>query len=172
MAQVQPATASPAEAFTAAVSARNLDAVAALLAPDVVLHSPIVRTPFRGREVVVDLYAALFEAFEELEVVEELDDPDSHTFFWKGRMGGRDLEGLDRVAVDDEGRVADITIMARPLVGLAAFLTHMGFAFARRRRGPVAARLLRLSARPLPALFTLLDPVVRWLQRGRTGAQG
>lgn len=171
MAQVHPAPVNSAEAFTAAVSARDLDAVAALLASDVVLHSPIVRTPFRGREVVVDLYASLFEAFEELEVVEELEDPRAHTFFWKGRMGGHALEGLDRVAVDDEGRVADITIMARPLVGLAAFLTHMGFAFARRRRGPLVARLLRLSARPLPALFTLLDPVVRWLQGGGRSAR-
>jgi hypothetical protein len=49
-----------AHTFTAAVAARDIDAVAGALAPDAVLHSPITNTPFEGREVISDLYQSLF----------------------------------------------------------------------------------------------------------------
>jgi hypothetical protein len=37
----------------------------------------------------------------------------------------------------------------------------------RRRRGPRAAKLLRLTALPLPPMLALLDPVTRWVLNGR-----
>ena len=151
--------------FSAGIAARDLDAVVESLAPDVVLHSAVARAPFEGREVVGDLYASVLESFEELRVIEEFQDGDTHAFFWEGRMGGRYVAGADRFRVDSQNRVAEITILARPLSGLATFLTEIGFRLARRRRGRVVATLLRLSALPLPPLFSLLDPVVRWLQR-------
>jgi hypothetical protein len=36
---------------------------------------------------------------------------------------------------------------------------------ARRRRGGLVARLLRLTALPLPPLLSALDPVTRWIVR-------
>lgn len=170
MATVQPAPAATgSEAFAAAIAARDLDALGATLAPDVALHSPIVQTPFRGSDVIVDLYASLFEAFEEVRVTDDFTSADTYTFFWKGRMDGRDVEGVDRVRLNDDGMVADITVMARPLLGLSTFLSGMGVGFARRRRGRLVAKVLRLSTKPLAPLFSLFDPITRWLQRGRGG---
>ena len=54
-----------------------------------------------------------------------------------------------------------------PLSGLMAFLTGIGFRFAGRRRGPLVAWVLRLTAMPLGPLFSLLDPVSRWIARGQ-----
>ena len=157
-------------AFTAAVAARDLDALVGALSPDVVLHSAVTTAPFEGREVLRDLYASLFESFEQLRVVDEFQDGDTHAFFWEGRIGGRFVAGADRLRLDAAGRVREITIVGRPLSGLATFLTGIGFRFARRRRGRLAGALLRLTALPLAPLFSLLDPVTRWLIRGRPQA--
>ena len=75
------------------------------------------------------------------------------------------MDGADRLRLDGAGKVREITVVGRPLSGLATFLTGIGARFARRRRGPVVATMLRLTARPLPPIFATLDPVTRWMAR-------
>jgi ketosteroid isomerase-like protein len=159
-------TAAGQHPFTAALAARNLDALLDTLAPDAVLHSAVTGTPFEGRDVLSDIYASLFEAFEELRVTDEFSNGDTHVFFWEGRIEGRYVAGADRIRLDAAGKVHDITIVGRPLAGLAGFISGLGFHFARRRRGPLVARVLRLAALPLAPLFASLDVVTRWLARG------
>ena len=155
-----------AHPFIAALQRRNIDALVEALAPDAVLHSAVTDTPFEGREVIRDIYASLFEAFEELTVTDEFRSEAVHAFFWEGRLEGRYVAGADRLRLNANGKVADITIVGRPLSGLAGFITGIGSGFARRRRGPLVARVLRLAGRPLAPLFASLDVVTRWLIRG------
>ena len=170
MPTAEPAT--PAHhAFTTALAARDIDGLVAALAHDAVLHSAVTGAPFEGREVLADLYRSLFESFEELRVVDEFDNDTTHVFFWEGRMDGRYVEGADRLRLDSDGLVSDITIVGRPLSGLATFLTGIGSRFARRRRGGLVAVLLRWGAMPLGPVFSLLDPVTRWLVRGRAATE-
>jgi hypothetical protein len=156
-------------AFSAALAARDIDALVSTLAPDAVLHSAITNTPFEGREVLADVYSSLFDAFEELHVTDQFQNGNTHVFFWEGRIDGRFVAGADRFRVDDAGQVREITIVGRPLTGLAGFITGLGFHFARRRRGRVVARILRVTALPLAPLFSLMDRIVGWLIRGRSG---
>lgn len=135
------------------------------LAPDVVLHSAVTRTTFDGRETVGEVYAAVIDSFEEVEVVDEFSSEDTHAFFWRGRIDGRFVEGADRLRLDGAGKVREITVVGRPLSGLATFLTGIGARFARRRRGRAVAAMLRATARPLPPMFAALDPVTQWLAR-------
>ncbi len=65
-----PTTAAGYHAFTAAVAARDVNALVGALSPDVVLHSAVATAPFEGREVLRDLYTSLFESFEQLRVVD------------------------------------------------------------------------------------------------------
>ena len=62
----------------------------------------------------------------------------------------------------------EITIVGRPLTGLSAFITGIGFHLARRRRGILVARFLRLAARPLAPMFSLLERMGAWVARGRS----
>ena len=153
--------------FPAAIAARDVDALIETLAPDVVLHSAVTDAPFEGREVVADTYRSVIESFEEVRVVDEFENGDTHAFFWEGRIEGRYVAGADRLRLDANGKVRDITVVGRPLSGLATFLTGIGPRLARRRRGGLVARLLRVTALPLPPFFSLLDPVSRWILRSR-----
>jgi hypothetical protein len=154
-------------AFPAAIAARDVNGLIDTLAPDVVLYSAVTGTPFEGREVVADTYRSVLESFEELRIVDEFDGGDTHAFFWEGRMEGRFVAGADRIRLNPDGTVREITVLGRPLSGVATFLTGIGPRLARRRRGGVVATLLRVTALPLPPLLGLLDPVTRWILRSR-----
>jgi SnoaL-like protein len=154
-------------AFPAAIAARDVDGLIDTLAPDVVLYSAVTGTPFEGREVVADTYRSVLESFEELRIVDEFDGGDTHAFFWEGRMEGRFVAGADRIRLNPDGTVREITVLGRPLSGVATFLTGIGPRLARRRRGGLVATLLRVTALPLPPLLGLLDPVTRWILRSR-----
>jgi SnoaL-like domain len=153
--------------FTAAIAARDANALIDTLAPDVVLYSAVTATPFEGREVVADTYRSVIEAFDELRVVDEFDGGETHAFWWEGRIDGRAVVGADRIRLDADGKVSQITVTGRPMSGVATFLTGIGPRLARRRRGGLVARLLRITALPLPPMLALLDPVSRWMLRSR-----
>jgi len=80
-------------------------------------------------------------------------------------MGGRFVGGADRVRLDANGKVTEITVTGRPLSGIATFLAEIGFRLARRRRGELVARVLRLTSLPLPSLLSAVDPLARWIVR-------
>jgi hypothetical protein len=157
----------PTHAFPAAIAANDVNALIDTLAPDVVLYSAVTGTPFVGREVVADTYRSVLESFEELRIVDEFEAGDTHAFFWEGRMEGRFVAGADRIRLTPDGKVREITVLGRPLSGVATFLTGIGPRLARRRRGGLVATLLRVTALPLPPLLALLDPVTRWILRQR-----
>jgi hypothetical protein len=153
--------------FPAAIAAKDVNALIETLTPDVVLYSAVTRTPFEGREVVADTYRSVLESFEELRVVDEFQNGDTHAFFWEGRMEGRYVAGADRLRLNQDGKVREITVVGRPMSGVATFLTGIGPRLARRRRGGLVATLLRVTALPLPPLLAQLDPVTRWILRSR-----
>jgi hypothetical protein len=116
---------------------------------------------------VGELYASVIESFEHVEVVDDFSTDQTYAFFWRGRIEGRFVEGADRLRLNANGEVREITVSARPLSGLSTFLTGIGARFARRRRGRRVGALLRATALPLPPAFGMLDPVTRWLVRGK-----
>ena len=154
-------------AFVEGIAGRDIDAVIDSLAPDVVLHSAVVKSPFEGKDVVADVYRSVLESFEELRIVDEFENGDTHAFFWEGRMDGRYVAGADRVRSTPDGKAREITVVGRPLSGVSTFVSAIGLRFGTRRRGELVGRLLRLSALPLPLLFSALEPVTRWLARGK-----
>lgn len=154
-------------AFTEAIAARDIDALIATLAPDVVLHTAVARSPFEGRDVVADTYRSVLESFEDLRVVDEFESGDTHAFFWEGTMDGRYVGGADRIRANPDGSVREITVISRPMSGSATLLAAIGPRLANRRRGHLAARVLRIASLPLPILLGLLEPVTRWIVRPR-----
>lgn len=114
-------------AFRAAVEAWDIDAIGALLADDVVFHSPVTHHPFLGRQTVTRLLRCVSEVLEDFRYTDELENPDgSHALVFRARVGNRELEGIDLLRFGPDGRIADFTVLIRPLSGLVPFAQAMG----------------------------------------------
>src|ERR1700704_2944611 len=118
----------------AAFEARDHDATLEALAPDVVLRSPIFELPFTGIDEAGDLFAVLIEELWPLTYVDEIPG-DPHVLHFTGEINGKELEGLDLLRFDEEGRVKEITVFFRPFPAVAAFLSKTGPKLARKRGG-------------------------------------
>ena len=107
--------------FREAVEARDVDAMVDALTPDVTFHSPVAHTPFEGHDQVRGLFTALFETFEDFNYTDELEGPDgTHALIFRARVGDKDLQGLDLVRLNDDGKIYEFTVMVRPASGLMA----------------------------------------------------
>jgi|SRR5215211_547615 len=116
----------PETAFERAVRARDADAITAALAPDVRFRSPVVYRPYEGREAVSLVLRAVTEVFGEFEYVQRLEAGDgSIALIFRAKVGDRELDGLDLLRIDDEGRVSELTVMVRPMSGAQALATAM-----------------------------------------------
>jgi SnoaL-like domain len=112
--------------FKAAVEAKDPDAMAAVLRPDVVFRSPAVYKPYQGREAVLGVLTLVVEVFEEFRYTGHLREGDEEVLRFSARVGDRELEGVDLVRYDDAGLVSELAVMVRPHLGLVALLKAMG----------------------------------------------
>ena len=118
--------------FRAAVEARDRDRMVAALADDVVLHSPVTFRPFEGREAVSVLFTVLLEVFEDFRYGDELEGDSLLGLVFHARVGDRDVEGIDLLRLGEDGRVADLTVMVRPLSAVQALAAAVGERLAAR----------------------------------------
>ena len=112
--------------FERAVKARDVDALVDALTPDVVFRSPVVYRPYEGRELVSTVLRAAVSVFEDFEYVQRLESDDGVALIFKARVGDREVDGLDLLRLDDDGLVAELTVMVRPMSGVQALAAAMG----------------------------------------------
>jgi hypothetical protein len=112
--------------FRSAVEAKDLDAMEAALAPDVVFRSPVVYKPYEGREATMGLLRLVVQVFEDFSYTDELVTGDSVSLVFRAHVGDRELEGIDYLRLNGEGLVSELTVLIRPLSGLTAVAERMG----------------------------------------------
>jgi hypothetical protein len=113
--------------FGTAVVAGDIDAALALLAEDVVFHSPVVHAPYQGRDAVAPVLHAVSQVFEDFRYTGEIGGPDaaSHVLVFRTRVGDREIEGIDLLHTGADGLVDELTVMVRPLSGAMALAEVM-----------------------------------------------
>ena len=112
--------------FRLAVEADDEDAVTALLHPDVEFRSPAVHRPYQGRDTVAHLLHHAKATLEGLTYSDELHGDGTVALIFTARVGDRDVEGLDHLTLDADGRITRLRVMIRPLSGLIATAQTMG----------------------------------------------
>jgi hypothetical protein len=117
---------SGAASFRAAVERKDIDAVAELLSADIVFHSPVTFYPFVGRATVTRLLAEVAQVFEDFRYTDELDAEGAHALIFRATVAGKEIEGVDLLRLDEQGLIADFTVMLRPLSALIPFAQAMG----------------------------------------------
>jgi hypothetical protein len=65
------------------------------------------------------------EALEDFAYTDELAEDHTVALRFKARVGDRELEGIDFLELDDEGRVAELTVFMRPMSALTRFNEQM-----------------------------------------------
>ena len=117
--------------FRLAVEEEDLDAIGALLAPEIVFHSPVTFHPFIGRETVKRLLGIVGEIFEDFRYTDELHADGADALIFRAAVGDRQIEGIDLLRFDEQGLIADFTVMVRPLSALMPFAQAVGEGVAR-----------------------------------------
>jgi hypothetical protein len=112
--------------FREAVESGDLDAARRLLAADVVFHSPVTFHPFIGRDTVARLLGEVAQVFSDFRYTDELVAGDAHALIFRAAVGDREIEGIDLLRLDEQGLIADFTVMLRPLSALIPFAQAMG----------------------------------------------
>ncbi len=111
--------------FRRAAEAKDLDLLAEALREDVVLHSPILCRPFEGRDVVTQVLTHVAATLEDLAYTDELTGENTVALRFTARVGDRELEGIDFLELDEDGRVAKLTVFMRPMSALTRFNEQM-----------------------------------------------
>jgi hypothetical protein len=146
------------EALGEAIRTGDRAVIEASLSPDVVLHSPILSTPFEGRDAVTELLAVVSDVLEGLRYEHKMSDGDADVLVAASRVRGVDLESVALYRYDDAGLVREITIFFRPFRATAAFsaVASSPLATSRPRAG-----LLRAAAPSLRAMAAMVDALSR-----------
>jgi hypothetical protein len=150
--------------FKAAALARNLDALEALLDPDVVLRSPVTSAfEFSGRDEVRGLLAHALANIENLEYRVDLSGEGVAVLGWSGLFAGRATEEMMLFRLGDDELIREITIFVRPLAATANFAATLAPPLAREQGLRARAVLARALTAPLAALLRSGDRLAPWL---------
>ena len=69
---------------------------------------------------------AVAKGFEDFHYDDSFEGSDGEVLLFSARVGDRELNGIDLLRFDDEGKVRELTVMIRPLSGLTALVEAMG----------------------------------------------
>ena len=89
------------------------------------LSQPAVFAPYEGREAVAMLLTAVAGVFEDFRYTDQVETGDTATLAFSARVGDRELDGIDLLRFDGEGRVREMAVYIRPLSGLNALAEAM-----------------------------------------------
>lgn len=115
--------------FVAAAETFDPEAMSEALAPEVRFLSPVVFRAYEGRDLVLMILGAAAGVLEEFTYRNKFEGSDSAALIFTARVQDRELDGLDLLSFDSDGRVSELKVMVRPLSGVNALATAMGREF-------------------------------------------
>jgi hypothetical protein len=119
----------------ALITSRSEEALASLVADDVVFHSPVVHSPQVGKAVVLSYLQAALQVFgdKSFRYVRQLVGEHDAVLEFEVELGGIYVNGVDMLRWDDDGRIIDFKVMLRPLKAINLIHQKMAERLAHRR---------------------------------------
>jgi hypothetical protein len=122
--------------FRTVVEAGEVAGASELFREDAAFRSPVVYRPYSGRDTVLKVLGAAERVLGqdgEFRYVNQLEDSDARVAIleFATEVDGREVEGIDKLTFDAEGRISELTVMLRPASALQAVATRMAEEFAR-----------------------------------------
>ena len=113
-------------AWHAAIAAKDINGLVEHIADDAAFHSPAFWNPKSGKPVLLAVLWAASELLEDFSYTKEWVDRHEVLLEFDATVGGKSVRGIDRFWLDENGRIARMEVMVRPLNGLAALAEGMG----------------------------------------------
>jgi SnoaL-like domain len=125
----------PIQAWHRLVQDRNVRGLDALLADDVVFHSPVVHAPQRGKQITAQYLSAAFHVFfnDSFRYVREVVGSHDSVLEFQVEIDGVQVNGVDMIRWNGEGRIVDFKVMLRPLKAINLIHQKMAEMLAARR---------------------------------------
>ncbi len=116
--------------FRSAVEAGSVTDSPELFHEDAVFRSPVVYRPYSGRDAVLQVLGAaerVLGAGGSFRYVTQLEDAGAGVAIleFATEVGGREVEGIDKLSFDEEGRITELKVMLRPASALQAVGAQM-----------------------------------------------
>ena len=113
------------DSFRQAAETKDFSAIDELFAEDVVFRSPVVFKPYEGREAVAMLLSAVAQVFEDFRYTDQVETGGAAALAFSARVGDRELDGIDFLHFDADGRVNRMEVFVRPMSGVNALAGAM-----------------------------------------------
>ncbi|WP_417492172.1 nuclear transport factor 2 family protein [Maricaulis sp.] len=113
------------ENWHTAVRNRDRDLLASIIAEGCELHSPVVWKPSADKHYLLHILMGVISIVEDFDYRKQWVDGNMLILEFTGTVDGKGLLGIDRITVDDEGRMCRIEVLIRPLNTLIEFATRM-----------------------------------------------
>jgi hypothetical protein len=104
-------------AWHALIRSRNPEGLEAILADDVVMHSPVVHMPLRGKAITRQYLDAALHVFinDSFRYVREVTGPQDAILEFDVSIDGILVNGVDMIHWNEDGQIVDFKVMLRPL---------------------------------------------------------
>lgn len=119
------------------VATRDPSGLDALLADEVVFHSPVVHTPQRGRLLTRMYLTAAMHVLgnASFRYVRELVGAGDAVLEFEAEVDGITVNGVDMIRWDSQGRIVDFKVMVRPAKAMALLQQKMAELLAQAGKG-------------------------------------
>ncbi len=113
------------------------EALRNLLAEDAVFHSPVVHTPQEGRDKVFAYLHAASHVLggDDFRYLREIVDGDQAMLEFQSSLDGIQINGVDIITWNSDGKISDFKVMVRPLKAINKVWEKMGEMLAAQAAG-------------------------------------
>ncbi len=152
------------EAWHQTVEKKDIHVMDAFVSPDVVLTSPALYHPKKGKDQVIPLLKDVLASFKDYRVTKTWVDGNEILLEFDAQVGNRSLQGIDRITLDSQGKLIHLKVYIRPYSGLTALIgSVIQLAVARQEQGmsrprKLITRSVFVVSKKLQALQKLLIP--------------
>ncbi|GAA6170263.1 nuclear transport factor 2 family protein [Sessilibacter corallicola] len=114
------------------VKTKNTDLLDEILADDVNMHSPVVHTVQKGKEITKMYLSAASKTLcnNTFKYVREVYDEDFALLEFETEINGISVNGVDMISLNSDGKISDFKVMVRPLKGINVVHQVMGEALS------------------------------------------
>lgn len=110
------------------IASKNPELLSAILADDVVFHSPVVHAPQKGKKITQIYLLAALQVFlsGDFKYLREVEEGNNSFLEFEVELDGVLINGIDMISWNEESKIVDFKVMIRPIKAINLIQQKMG----------------------------------------------